>query len=181
MAEQLVVHRNYDETEDSGLSWPRIIGIAFVIALHLAALMLLLIPAVAPKAEVEKERNILVTLVDAVNRIVAKDEVRMRTALRVYLDTWIQNRSRGGANPPVREGRRMRWLDRALEPARGRLTAREWRRLRSALALTLSIDALVVMKDVCHLDEVISCRTGPVVGVEVRPDRSVVALDDGHE
>ena len=65
MAEQLVVHRNYEETEDSGLSWPRIIGIAFVIALHAAALMLLLIPAVAPKADVEKERNILVTLVDA--------------------------------------------------------------------------------------------------------------------
>ncbi|TWH15115.1 energy transducer TonB [Pseudoxanthomonas taiwanensis] len=65
MTEQLVVHRNYEETEDSGLSWPRIIGIAFVIALHLAALMLLLIPAVAPKAEKEKERAILVTLVDA--------------------------------------------------------------------------------------------------------------------
>ncbi|KAF1696202.1 energy transducer TonB [Pseudoxanthomonas jiangsuensis] len=65
MTEQLVVHRNYEETEDSGLSWPRIIGIAFVIALHLAALMLLLIPAVAPKADVEQERNILVTLVDA--------------------------------------------------------------------------------------------------------------------
>ena len=45
MAEQLVVHRNYDEPEESGLSWPRIIGIAFVIALHAAALMLLLIPA----------------------------------------------------------------------------------------------------------------------------------------
>ena len=65
MAEQLVVHRYYEEAEESGLSWPRIIGIAFVIALHLAALMLLLIPAVAPKAEAEQERNILVTLVDA--------------------------------------------------------------------------------------------------------------------
>ncbi|KAF1686828.1 energy transducer TonB [Pseudoxanthomonas broegbernensis] len=65
MTEQLVVHRNYEEVEDSGLSWPRIIGIAFVVALHLAALMLLLIPAVAPKADVEQERSILVTLVDA--------------------------------------------------------------------------------------------------------------------
>ncbi|HRF84167.1 MAG TPA: energy transducer TonB, partial [Pseudoxanthomonas sp.] len=65
MAEQLIVNRHYEESEESGLSWPRIIGIAFVIALHLAALMLLLIPAVAPKADVEQERNILVTLVDA--------------------------------------------------------------------------------------------------------------------
>ncbi|MXV07198.1 energy transducer TonB [Xanthomonas sp. LMG 9002] len=65
MTEQLVIHRHYDKDDASGLSWPRIIGIAFVIALHLAALMLLLIPAVAPKAVAEKERNIMVTLVDA--------------------------------------------------------------------------------------------------------------------
>jgi protein TonB len=65
MTEQLVINRHYDRDEASGLSWPRIIGIAFVIALHLAALMLLLIPAVAPKAAAEKERNIVVTLVDA--------------------------------------------------------------------------------------------------------------------
>jgi len=64
MTEQLVINRHYRD-EATGLSWARIIGIAFVIALHLAALMLLLIPAVAPKAAVEKERNIVVTLVDA--------------------------------------------------------------------------------------------------------------------
>ncbi|MHC9011131.1 energy transducer TonB [Stenotrophomonas rhizophila] len=64
MTEQLVVHR-YEQRDDTGLSWPRIVGIAFVIALHLAAFMMLLIPAVAPKAAAEKERNIMVTLVDA--------------------------------------------------------------------------------------------------------------------
>ncbi|MCX2920473.1 energy transducer TonB [Stenotrophomonas rhizophila] len=64
MTEQLVVHR-YEQRDDTGLSWPRIVGIAFVIALHLAAFMMLLIPAVAPKAVAEKERNIMVTLVDA--------------------------------------------------------------------------------------------------------------------
>ena len=32
------------------------------------------------------------------------------------------------------------------------LSKAEWRRLQAALALTLSIDALVVMKDVAHLD-----------------------------
>ncbi|WP_262071995.1 energy transducer TonB [Stenotrophomonas sp. Marseille-Q5258] len=64
MTEQLVVHR-YEQRDDTGFSWPRIVGIAFVIALHLAAFMMLLIPAVAPKAAAEKERNIMVTLVDA--------------------------------------------------------------------------------------------------------------------
>ncbi|MBO3004647.1 energy transducer TonB [Stenotrophomonas maltophilia] len=64
MTEQLVVHR-YEQPDDKGLSWPRIVGIAFVIALHLAAFMMLLIPAVAPKAVAEKERNVMVTIVDA--------------------------------------------------------------------------------------------------------------------
>ena len=65
MTEQLVFHHRYDGEKEQGLSWPRIVGIAFVIALHLAALMMLLIPAVAPKAAKEKERNVMVTLVDA--------------------------------------------------------------------------------------------------------------------
>ncbi|WHL18889.1 energy transducer TonB [Stenotrophomonas acidaminiphila] len=65
MTEQLVFHHRYDGEKETGLSWPRIAGIAFVIALHLAALMMLLIPAVAPKAAAEKERNVMVTLVDA--------------------------------------------------------------------------------------------------------------------
>jgi len=64
MTEQLVVHR-YEQPDEKGLSWPRIVGIAFVIALHLAAFMMLLIPAVAPKAVAEKERNVMVTIVDA--------------------------------------------------------------------------------------------------------------------
>jgi len=47
----------------------------------------------------------------------------------------------------------MRWLDEVLEPVRADLPAEQWRRLRAALALTLGIDAVVVMKDVCHLDD----------------------------
>ena len=48
----------------------------------------------------------------------------------------------------------MRWLDEVLAPAKSQLTKRQWERLRAvALALTLGIDAVVVMKDVCHLDD----------------------------
>jgi hypothetical protein len=46
----------------------------------------------------------------------------------------------------------MRWLDHALEPANG-LTDDRRKRLKAALALTLSIDAVVIMKDVCLLDD----------------------------
>jgi len=47
----------------------------------------------------------------------------------------------------------MQWLDIALEPVRKTLPKARWRRLQAALALTLSIDAMVVMKDVCRLDD----------------------------
>jgi hypothetical protein len=77
----------------------------------------------------------------------------MRTALRVYLDTWFENRRAGEESPPVREGRRTRWLDEALKPVRLGMPARDWRRLRAALSLTLGSEALVVMKDVCRLDD----------------------------
>ena len=95
----------------------------------------------------------LLALLDRFNPIVFAEEVPMRTALRTYLDTWLESRGRGERAPPVREGRRMRWLDKALEPARRTLTAAEWRRLRAALSLTLSIEAMVVMKDVCRIED----------------------------
>lgn len=97
----------------------------------------------------ERLRHLLATF----NRIVLDEEVPMRTALRVYLDTWLESRRNGDDAPPVREGRRMRWLDEALEPARKELTKKQWTRLRAALALTLGTDAIVVMKDVCRLDD----------------------------
>lgn len=94
----------------------------------------------------------LLTLLDRFNPIVFTEEVTLRTALRTYLDTWLGNRGQEGRAIPVREGRRMRWLDKVLEPVRGELTDAQFRRLRSALALTLSIDAIVVMKDVCRIE-----------------------------
>jgi AcrR family transcriptional regulator len=93
----------------------------------------------------------LLSLLDRFNPIVFAEEVSMRTALRTYMDTWLESRSRGTA-VPVREGRRMRWLDKVLEPARRELTDAQYRRLRAALALTLAGDAMVVMKDVCRID-----------------------------
>ena len=84
------------------------------------------------------------------NAVVVQEEAQMRTALRAYLDNWLARRQRG---PELREGRRMRWLDRVLEPARGALSAKQRRRLECALALTLGMDGMVVMKDVCRLKD----------------------------
>ena len=95
----------------------------------------------------------LLRLLDAFNPILFADQATMRTALRVYLDTWFENRRAGEESPPVREGRRMRWLDEALAPVRRGMPARDWRRLRAALSLTLGSEALIAMKDVCRLGD----------------------------
>jgi len=92
-------------------------------------------------------------VIDAFNPIVLAEEVPLRTALRVYLDTWLESRRRGEDLPAVREGRRMRWLDIVLQPARKKLSKTQWQRLRCALALTMGIDSMVMMKDVCRLDD----------------------------
>jgi AcrR family transcriptional regulator len=86
------------------------------------------------------------------NTLTFANEAQMRMALKVYLDTWLGGRD-SAQTPPVREGRRMRWLEVVLQPAKRGSTTKEWRRLRAALALTLGTDAMVVMKDVCRLDD----------------------------
>jgi AcrR family transcriptional regulator len=86
------------------------------------------------------------------NSIAFANEAEMRMALKVYLDTWLGNRE-GTQMPPVREGRRMRWLETVLEPAKRGRTKKQWRRLQAALALTAGTDAMVVMKDVCRMDD----------------------------
>lgn len=91
---------------------------------------------------------------DTFNAVVVREEAQMRTALRAYLDHWLARRQRGArGGPELREGRRMRWLARVLEPARGTLSARQRKRLECALALTVGMDAMVVMKDVCRLTD----------------------------
>lgn len=91
---------------------------------------------------------------DAINAKTFADEARMRMALKVYQETWFASRGTNGSTPPVREGRRMRWLARVLAPARKKSGASAaWRRMEAAVALTVGADAMVVMKDVCHLDD----------------------------
>ncbi len=94
----------------------------------------------------------VLALIDAFNPVVLRHEEHFRRALWVYLDTWLRNQRAGGDMPAVREGRRMRWLDRALGPL-DELPDDRRRRLHAALALTLGGDAIVVMKDVCGLDD----------------------------
>ncbi|MEO8464200.1 MAG: hypothetical protein ABI640_02585 [Gammaproteobacteria bacterium] len=86
------------------------------------------------------------------NSLTFANEAQMRMALKVYLDTWLGGRE-GAQTPPVREGRRMRWLESVLQPAKRGSTKKQWRRIQAALALTVGTDAMVVMKDVCRMND----------------------------
>lgn len=94
----------------------------------------------------------LLALLDAFNPIALAEEAHFRRALWVYLDTWLRSHRADDEAPAVREGRRMRWLDEVLAPV-GEMGEERRTRLQAALALTLGTDSLVVMKDVCGLDD----------------------------
>ena len=85
------------------------------------------------------------------NALTFANEAQMRMALRIYLDTWLGGRD-AKENEPVREGRRMRWLEAVVQPAKRGSSKKHWRRLQAALALTVGTDAMVIMKDVCRMD-----------------------------
>jgi AcrR family transcriptional regulator len=95
----------------------------------------------------------LLKLLDAFNPVVLREEGAMRMALRAYLDAWFANRSDGREDLPVREGRRMRWIEEALAPAFAQLPPDRRRRLAAALALTMGTEPILIMKDVCRIDD----------------------------
>jgi AcrR family transcriptional regulator len=59
--------------------------------------------------------------------------------------------SADSAPSPRRGYRRVEWIESALAPWRDRLTASQWRRLVSALAMVAGWEALIVQRDVCGL------------------------------
>ena len=82
-------------------------------------------------------------LVDAVVRAVYAEERHVRTAFRVYHDTWLRD-----PDSQVRRGRRMDWIDKTISP----VPAETRESLRLALALAISPDAVTMLKDVAGLD-----------------------------
>jgi AcrR family transcriptional regulator len=82
-------------------------------------------------------------IIDAVVRTVYVEERHIRTALRVYHDTWLRD-----PDSRVRKGRRMDWIDTTISP----LPAEAREGLRLALALAIGPDPVTMLKDVAGLD-----------------------------
>jgi AcrR family transcriptional regulator len=97
-----------------------------------------------PPAGVEERLDLVV---DAIIRTTFETEPALRAMLRLSLEP-------GGREPeslPFRRGRRVGWVEEALEPLRGTLGERDFRRLVVAIAAAVGIDSLVWLTDVAGL------------------------------
>jgi hypothetical protein len=71
----------------------------------------------------------------------------LRTQLRLALDPDAPDRGQ----LPLRHGRRITWIQEALEPLRGQLSDRELQRLVHAIGAVVGIEALVWLTDIAGL------------------------------
>lgn len=123
--------------------------------------------AVTPSTDVadEKLANIdtedsderVLKVLDIFNPMCLEEEAPYRAALRLYHDLWLEahaRRSSGDeANTPLRGGRRMKWLADASAALREEMPEKTWQRMQYALALTVSIDSITIMHDVCRIED----------------------------
>lgn len=84
-------------------------------------------------------------MVRAVQRLFVSTERQGRTLLRLTVDSGEADRA---PDQPLRGYRRVEWIERALEPARGQLGAQRFERLVSALAMVIGWEALIVERDI---------------------------------
>ena len=92
-----------------------------------------------------------VEVLDMFNRHVAAEEVRYRTAMRLYLDLWLAATAAGDDAPVVREGRRRRWFETVLAPVEEGLGPENGRRVVAALSVLAGPEAFTVLRDICGM------------------------------
>ena len=87
-------------------------------------------------------------LVDALHDFTVGNEHLLRQMVRFTID-------RDPIEPgvPLRPSRRLEYVDQALEPLRQDLAASEYQRLVHAMAVIIGIEARIVLRDICGLDD----------------------------
>lgn len=83
-------------------------------------------------------------------RMVLVDEALYRNQLRMIQDLWFSREVTDDV--PVREGRRLVWIDEAIKPATRGMTRARATRLRHALTAVIGIDAILALRDISELD-----------------------------
>jgi AcrR family transcriptional regulator len=93
----------------------------------------------------------MTVLLEAYNPRVLAAEPWMRMMNRTLLDSWLKMNREGADKSEVRVPTRRAWVEDVLAGADLDDEAR--RRLTAALTLTLGIESITVLKDVCGLDD----------------------------
>lgn len=86
----------------------------------------------------------LETVIESITRQVVEHEPELRAMLRLSLESPAPERDA----LPLRQGRAIAWIEDALAPLRGRISARKLRRLALAIRATVGIEALVWLTDI---------------------------------
>ena len=89
------------------------------------------------------------TITRALTRMVLADEALFRNQIRAAQDAWFARQD--DTSLPVREGRRLAWIDKALEPAKGTVDGRTLAQLRNGLAVVVGVEPVVALRDICGL------------------------------
>ena len=82
-------------------------------------------------------------------RMAYEHEPVLRTFRMLSLEQWLRTHQKSNDNYPLRKGRRIAWLDRALAPLKS-LSPRQRCRLGTALTMLCGVEAMIVAKDVCR-------------------------------
>lgn len=87
-------------------------------------------------------------LVDALHRLTVDKEHLLRQMIRLTID-------RGPIEPgvPPRPSRRLDYIEQALQPLRKQLKPVDYDRLVHAIAVVIGIEARIVLRDICGLDD----------------------------
>lgn len=81
----------------------------------------------------------------AVQKDFASTEKQGRALLRLTVDAPLKERP---ADQPLRGYRRIEWIEKALEPLRGKVDRKAFERLVSALAMVIGWESLIVARDI---------------------------------
>jgi AcrR family transcriptional regulator len=87
-------------------------------------------------------------LVDALHTLTVEKEHLLRQMIRLTIDRAPVERGE-----PVRPSRRLEYVDQALAPLRAELPPADYERLVHAMSVVIGIEARIVLRDICGLEE----------------------------
>ena len=92
----------------------------------------------------------LSSLAAALRQLGESHEPELRTMMRAALDMSMKGQQQQQP-APARGGRRLDWIRTALEPVKDRFPPEGYSQLVNGLAVSIGIDALIVLRDICGL------------------------------